>query len=102
MNLTLVPPHFHLSFPYDEGMVLKAKSVPGAKWSKKLKVWIYPCTPRVYIALKAAFGVELPEVDMILEVKTIPSICPKTTPYQHQKEAMAFVLEQFGLQVKEV
>ena len=102
VELTLKDGEFILTFPYDEVLVCGAKRVPGARWSKKHKHWHYPATPMVYAKLKEIFNLTLEEVEQELIVGTVKLPPLKTEPFQHQREAMDFILKQFNLKAEEI
>ncbi len=49
----------HLSFPYSEGDIAKAKTVPGCRWAAGTKTWTYPLSVETCLGLRKAFGVDL-------------------------------------------
>ncbi len=91
---------FYLLFPYNSAMVAKAKSIPGAHWNKVRRCWDYPLSVQTYSSIKREFGVTLPEFEngsgsrgkVILGNRKY-----KTKPYDHQTEAVKFLLKQFGV-----
>jgi len=102
IKLVIYNGRLSLFFPYDLDMVKKARSVPGAYWNKVRRCWDYPLSVQTYKALKDRFGVSLPEFEgngrarVILDHRRY-----KTKPYDHQLEALRFLLKQFGVDCNE-
>jgi hypothetical protein len=89
---------FKLIFPYDEFHVVKARQIPGCKWSKAKRAWFFPLSPKIYVQIKEIFDVSILEVDEMLKPKPIKKIQSRTKLYNHQEEAVRFVLGQFGFE----
>jgi len=93
-----------LYFPYDPVLVARAKSIPGAHWNKIRKCWDYPLSVHTYQLIKERFSVSLPQFEngngsrakIILGNRKY-----KTKPYDHQIEAIKFLLKQFGVDCDE-
>ena|SRR3990167_2798323 len=92
---------FYLFFAYDEKLVEKAKSIPGASWSKLERCWKYPLTKMTYYNLKKEFDIYHEEVEMSIKKVTfeLKKYKFKTKPYKHQIDAISFILGQFGVNV---
>ena len=96
-TLEVTPTNFKVTFPYDEYMIMKARQVPGGKWSKRQNAWLFPLSRGTYWELKETLGISDPET----ERRMLP--CPilwsgkDSGLYEHQKDAAKFVFEQFGL-----
>ena len=44
-NVTTTPRSIRVGFPYDEEVVAAVKSVPGARWAPKERLWWFPPSP---------------------------------------------------------
>jgi SNF2 family DNA or RNA helicase len=69
-----------------------AKSVQGARWDRRRKVWTYPLSPYTAIAIENIFGVSIPELEKLVDAYNnlkIDDAEPqsKTVSWHHQIEA---------------
>ncbi len=46
----------HVRFPYDRALVARIRSLPGSRWSPRLKIWRMPDTPTARETLAELFG----------------------------------------------
>jgi len=98
MNLTLKDRRFYLSLPYDEELIIKAKSIPGYKWSKKTKEWSWAASRLSFGLLQEVFDITIP---VIIKDNALGHPDPddweyKTfQPMKHQEEGIYFLLNQF-------
>ena len=91
-----------LEFPYNERLIGIAKSIPGAHWVKKQGRWEYPATEYIYYRIKEGFKIEIDDVESKLKYPKTVKISKhqfKTKPFDHQIEAMKFILEKLGVKV---
>ena len=100
IKLTLKGGKFFLSFPFNHALITAMHRLP-ATWNKRTLVWELPATRATYEAIKSETGATLPELED-LRPKTVDlSLYEyKTKPFNHQAEAVEFMLRQFGFEVK--
>ncbi len=46
--------NIHFAIPYDEGLMVRARTVPRARWNKPLKLWEVPESRVAWLALEEA------------------------------------------------
>jgi hypothetical protein len=106
-ELTIENNQFKITFPYDEYLVMKARQIPGCRWSKPRRAWFFPLSVYVYSSIKANFdGVNIDESTMSILIeamtpKPIKIVESRTKLYDHQMEAVKTVLERFGFEIKQ-
>ena len=98
MQLFLNNGKLKLKFYYDPVLIRRVKTIHGAHWNPKERVWEFPNSLLVYQQIIKNFPVSLPRFEngngsMILKNREF-----KLKPYDHQVEAMKFILERFGIQ----
>lgn len=91
---------FILSFPYNEQLVSRVRALPTAKWNKAERVWEFKATRGVLDALHKEFGVGIDGMGKAVVVD-MSRYQFRTMPYQHQRDAILRVFEQFGFKVKQ-
>lgn len=102
-ELQVVGESIELRFLYDNELVKKAKSIPGARWSKKLTAWLYPASVLTYLKLTDTFHVYDENAERQLEL--VPAInldhhaYKKYQPRAHQYAGMTDLLTAFGVNV---
>lgn len=88
----------YLQFPYDEKIIEKVKELPAAKWDKTCKAWTFPATSVCYDNIKEKFGVKIDEFE-IKKKLTLKNYKFKVSLYQHQLEAVYFILKKWGFEL---
>lgn len=89
---------FILDFSYSQENILNAKMIGGYFYNKNKQYWEYPATKEVYLTLKRIYGCQIEGVENYLNRKCIDIrkhdfVFP---PFEHQKEALRFLFDQFG------
>lgn len=93
IKLTTENNKLNLSFSYDEEIIDMVKSIPSASWNKIEKKWEFPATISCYKKIKEKFGLSDARKEMPIEIDWNKL---KTKPFDHQKEAIKFLLDLFS------
>lgn len=98
MQLFLNNGKLKLKFYYDPMLVRRVKTIPGAHWNPRERVWEFPNSLLVYQQIIKTFPVSLPQFrDGNGAFVSLKNRAFKLKPYDHQLEAMKFILERFGV-----
>ena len=91
-----------LKFPYDFITHTKVKAVPGGKFNKRKGAWEFPASPLVCAQLNEKLKCSWPLEAFESGGYPLERPVPKMKPFDHQAEAIDFLLNEFGFGEKPV
>lgn len=106
MNISIKENHIEVSFYFNQTLVNLVRELPGAKWEKDYKVWIFPKSLQSYNSLKGElenkriYHTSLIPTNDSVEQLSYEDYEFKTIPYAHQYSALDFALKNFNEAIK--
>lgn len=90
----------YVKFDYSKQAVSKSKSIPTAKYHKKLKMWSFRVAPEIFKIINEKFEVPSSFMDELMPYREpkpteIPNLTEETEQWQHQNIAYDFMMNNY-------